>query len=72
MFIIKKEDIKEDIIIDFDQNVVYSDDVIINPFISFIDGKLEIIIKNKIIADKEIVEKIDFKEEYINRFKINK
>ena len=70
-WIIKKEELKGDIIIEFDENIIYSKDSGEVPLISFVDGELKIKIKNQIIADKEVVESINLTEEYKNKFRIN-
>ncbi len=70
-WIIKKEELKGDIIIEFDENIIYSKDSVEVPLISFVDGELKIKIKNQIIADKEVVESINLTEEYKNKFRIN-
>lgn len=62
MFIIKKEEITKDIIIDVDNNIFLDNCGVINvdnnmflgkyeeePIISFIDGELKITLKNKVI-----------------------
>ena len=68
---IKKEDLKGDIIIEFDNNIIYCMDSGEVPLLSFVDGELKIKIKNKIIADKEMVKSINLTEEYKNKFIIN-
>lgn len=70
-FIIKKEDLKGDITIEFDNNIIYHKDNEEVPLVSFIDGKLKIKIKNQIIADKEVVKSINLTEAYKNKFRIN-
>lgn len=70
-WIIKKEDLKGDIIIEFDNNIIYNKDSGVVPLISFVDGELKFKIKNQIIADKEVVESINLTEEYKNKFRIN-
>lgn len=70
-FIIKKEDLKGDIIIEFDNNIIYHKDNGEVPLVSFVDGELKIKIKNQIIADKEVVKSINLTEEYKNKFRIN-
>lgn len=70
-WIIKKEDLKGDIIIEFDNNIIYNKDSVEVPLISFVDGELKIKIKNQIIADKEVVKSINLTEEYKNKFRIN-
>ena len=70
-FIIKKEDLKGDVIIEFDNNIIYHMDSGEVPLVSFIDGELKIKIKNQIIADKEVVKSINLIEEYKNKFRIN-
>lgn len=71
VFIIKKEDLKGDIIIEFDNNIIYHKDNEEVPLVSFVDGELKIKIKNQIIADKEVVKSINLTEEYKNKFRIN-
>ena len=71
VFIIKKEDLKGDIIIEFDNNIIYHKDSGEVPLVSFVDGELKIKIKNQIIADKEVVKSINLTEEYKNKFRIN-
>ena len=71
VFIIKKEDLKGDIIIEFDNNITYHKDSGEVPLVSFVDGELKIKIKNQIIADKEVVKSINLTEEYKNKFRIN-
>lgn len=66
VFIIKKEDLKGDVIIEFDNNIIYHKDNEEVPLVSFIDGKLKIKIKNQIIADKEVVKSINLIEEHKN------
>lgn len=70
-FIIKKEDLKGDVIIEFDNNIIYHTDSGEVPLVSFINGELKIKIKNQIIADKEVVKSINLTEEYKNKFRIN-
>lgn len=65
--IIKKEDLKGDITIKFsDNNLYYKENH--NPMIELIDGVLKIDIRNKIIADKNIVKSIRLTDEYLNNF----
>lgn len=71
VMIIKKEDIKEDIEIVFGDNIVY-DNNLKEPYIYFDNGKLKVTIKNKTIVDNNILDKIELKKEYLNRFIINK
>ena len=52
MFIIKKEEITKDIIINVDNNI-FLGDYEGEPIISFIDGELKISLKNKVIKPLE-------------------
>lgn len=52
MFIIKKEQITKDIIINVDNNM-FLGDYEEEPIISFIDGELKITLKNKVIKPIE-------------------
>lgn len=70
-WVIKKEELKGDIIIEFDNNIIYNKDSGEVPLFSFVDGELKIKIKNQIIADKEVVKSINLTEEYKNKFRIN-
>ena len=72
VLIIKKEDLKDDITIEFDNNVIYQKDNVEVPLISFVKGELKINIKNKIIADIEVVNSINLTEEYKNKFLMHK
>lgn len=72
VLIIKKEDLKDDVTIEFDNNVIYQKDNVEVPLISLINGELKINIKNKIIADREVVNSINLTEEYKNKFLMNK
>lgn len=72
VLIIKKEDLKDDITIEFDNNVIYQKDNVEVPLISFVKGELKINIKNKIIADREVVNSINLTEEYKNKFLMHK
>lgn len=45
VLIIKKEDLKDDITIEFDNNVIYQKDNVEVPLISFVKGELKINIK---------------------------
>lgn len=72
VLIIKKEDLKDDITIEFDNNVIYQKDNVEVPLISLVKGELKINIKNKIIADREVVNSINLTEEYKNKFLMNK
>lgn len=68
--IIKKEDLKGDITIKFsDNNLYYKENR--NHMIELIDGVLKIDIRNKIIADKNIVKNIVLADEYVNNFIAN-
>ena len=69
--VIKKEDLKGDVTIEFDNNIVYDMNSGEVPLISFIDGELKIKIKNQIIANKEVVKSINLTEAYKNKFRIN-
>ena len=67
MFVIKKEEIKKDIVIKFEDNVVYGD-IINNPFVSFIDGELVIDICNcKIFMDDTLAD-FKLKKDYLDKF----
>ena len=70
VLIIKKEDLKDDITIEFDNNVIYQKDNVEVPLISFVKGELNI--KNKIIADREVVNSINLNEEYKYKFLMHK
>lgn len=72
VLIIKKEDLKDDITIEFDNNVIYQKDNVEVPLISLVKGELKINIKNKIIADREVVNSINLTEEYKFKFLMNK
>lgn len=72
VLIIKKEDLKDDITIEFDNNVIYQKDNVEVPIISLVKGELKINIKNKIIADREVVNSINLTEEYKNKFLMHK
>lgn len=48
MFIIKKEEITKDIIIDVDNNIFLGNNEE-EPIVSFIEGELKITLKNKVI-----------------------
>lgn len=72
VLIIKKEDLKDDITIEFDNNVIYQKDNVEVPLISLVKGELKINIKNKIIADREVVNSINLTEEYKNKFLMHK
>lgn len=72
VLIIKKEDLKDDITIEFDNNVIYQKDNVEVPLISFVKGELKINIKNKIIADIEVVNSINLTEEYKYKFLLHK
>lgn len=65
--IIKKEDLKGDITIKFSHNVSYCKENH-DPMIELIDGVLKIDIRDKIIADKNIVKSIKLTDEYTNNF----
>ena len=52
MFIIRKEEITKDIIINVDNNI-FSGNYEEEPIISFIDGELKITLKNKLIKPLE-------------------
>lgn len=52
MFIIKKEQITKDIIINVDNNI-FLGDYEEEPIVSFIDGELKMILKNKVIKPLE-------------------
>lgn len=67
VMIIKKEDIKEDVEIAFEDNVVYDENVK-EPYIKFINGKLTVTIKNKTIVDNTILDKIELKKTYLDKF----
>lgn len=69
--IIKKEDLKGDITIEFNDNIIYSKDSGEFPLVSFVNGELKIKIKNQIIADQEVVKSINLTEEYKDKFRIN-
>lgn len=47
VLIIKKEDLKDDITIEFDNNVIYQKDNVEVPLISFVKGELKLILKIK-------------------------
>lgn len=65
--IIKKEDLKGDITIKFsDNNLYYKENH--DPMIELIDGILKIDIRDKIIADKNIVKSIRLTDEHLNNF----
>ena len=65
--IIKKEDLQGDITIKFsDNNLYYKENC--DPMIELIDGVLKIDIRNKIIADKNIVKSIILTDEHMNNF----
>lgn len=68
--IIKKEDLKGDITIKFSDNNVYCKENY-DPMIELIDGVLKIDIRNKIIADKNIVKSVKLTDEYMNKFIAN-
>lgn len=72
VLIIKKEDLKDDITIEFDNNVIHQKDNVEVPLISFVKGELKINIKNKIIADREVVNSINLNEEYKYKFLMHK
>lgn len=72
VLIIKKEDLKDDITIEFDNNVIYQKDNVEVPLISLVKGELKINIKNKIIADREVVNSINLTEEHKNKFLMHK
>lgn len=72
VLIIKKEDLEDDITIEFDNNVIYQKDNVEVPLISLVKGELKINIKNKIIADREVVNSINLTEEYKNKFLMHK
>ena len=72
VLIIKKEDLKDDITIEFDNNVIYQKDNVEVPLISLVKGELKINIKNKIIADIEVVNSINLIEEYKYKFLMHK
>lgn len=72
VLIIKKEDLKDDITIEFDNNVIYQKDNVEVPLISLVKGELKINIKNKIIADREVVNSINLTEEYKFKFLMHK
>lgn len=72
VLIIKKEDLKDDITIEFDNNVIYQKDNVEVPLISLVKGELKINIKNKIIADREVVNSINLREEYKYKFLMHK
>lgn len=72
VIIIKKEDLKDDITIEFDNNVIYQKDNVEVPLISLVKGELKINIKNKIIADREVVNSINLTEEYKIKFLMHK
>lgn len=72
VLIIKKEDLKDDITIEFGNNVIYQKDNVEVPLISLVKGELKINIKNKIIADREVVNSINLTEEYKNKFLMHK
>ena len=72
VLIIKKEDLKDDITIEFDNNVIYQKDNVEVPLISLVKGELKINIKNKIIADREVVNSINLTEEYKYKFLMHK
>lgn len=72
VIIIKKEDLKDDITIEFDNNVIYQKDNVEVPLISLVKGELKINIKNKIIADREVVNSINLNEEYKYKFLMHK
>lgn len=71
VMIIKKEDIKEDIEIVFEDNIVY-DGNLKEPYIYFNDGKLKVAIRNKTIVDNDILNNIELKKEYLDRFSYKK
>lgn len=52
MFIIKKEEITKDIIIDVDNNIFLGNNEE-EPIVSFIEGELKITLKNKVIKPLE-------------------
>ncbi|MFQ9298650.1 MAG: hypothetical protein ACLR4X_09595 [Clostridia bacterium] len=67
VMIIKKEDIKEDVEIAFEDNVVYDENVK-EPYIKFIDDKLTVTIRNKTIVDNAVLDKIELKKTYLDKF----
>ena len=69
-FVIKKEDIKDDIIVNFDDNFVYTDGQC-NPFVHFENGMLVISIQGYYIFEKNVLESYKLKKDYLDRFKLD-
>lgn len=68
--VIKKEDIKDDIIITFDDNFIYTNGTH-NPFVHFENGRLIVSIQGFYIFDKNILESYKLKKSYLDRFKLD-
>lgn len=68
IYTIKKEDIKEDITIKFDGNIVFKDCP--TPFIKFKEGKLVIELLDLIIADKDIVSSVNLTRGFSKKYNL--
>lgn len=66
--IIKKEDIKQDIEICFNNNTIYAGDDFQKAFFNFTDGKLEISLEGCTIIKSDILESYKLKKEYLDKF----